>query len=309
MRRTSALARIGGVVAVTACLALSACGPSEGTGPGDVAGGDVAGGGDGGAAPTTEAAATTVAPAPDVAVSWYWDDATSTYLATGAAPECPSPLVDEGALLDLGGVQSKLIPGQVRDGEYLVNGTFRWSSQGQPYPETVTVTMPFDGYVTGAWQFLKSGAYLFGLNLVHPCGLMLRLSKMHDPSPEVRAEVLDGLGEARERDSRETFYRPGVWLAKGTVLATSVGIPPSPSTPSDVVGAQLDVAILDLRARNPQIPEDFDFQRWSGSAAPQYVHYARCFYEGGYFSASEEAAIVAIPRGGGGPESDTCTGE
>lgn len=243
---------------------------------------------------------------PTQPVSWSWDEASASYVPTGTPADCPSPLIEAGTLVDLSQVQSKLIPGQARDGEYLVNGTFRWSGPDQPYPDGVTVTMPFDGYVTGAWQFLKAGSYLFGLNIVHPCGLMVRLSKMHDPSPEVKSAILDALGEAREKDSRETFYNPGIWLPKGTVLATSVGVPP-PNDQTDVIGAQLDVAILDLRARNPQIPSDFDFEKWSGSAAPQYVFFQVCFYEGDYMAPADRTLISQLPLGGGGPESDTCT--
>ena len=293
------------------CAALVAgtgCGPTPGNGPGDIAASEsqppasVTGSDGQDAVDTTLAPVDTEAPKP---VSWSWDEASVSYVPTGAPPDCPSPLIDQGALIDLSTVQSKLLPGQARDGEYLVNGTFRWSGPDQPYPTDVVVTMPFDGYITGAWQFLKAGAYLFGLNIVHPCGLMVRLSKMHDPSPEVKSALLDAMGEARERDSRETFYNPGIWLPKGTVLATSVGVPP-PNEQTDVVGAQLDVAILDLRARNPQIPTDFDFQAWSGSAAPQYVFFQVCFYQGDYMAAAEQQLIEALPLGGGTSESDTC---
>ena len=292
----------------TALAAGTACGPTPGNGPGDIAGPGSQQADSSTSDEGRDSIGTTVAPAdtdPPKPVSWSWDDATAAYAPTGTPPDCPSPLIDEGALLDLSAVQSKLLPGQARDGEYLVNGTFRWSGPDQPYPTDIVVTMPFDGYITGAWQFLKAGSYLFGLNIVHPCGLMLRLSKMHDPSPEVKSALLDPLGEAREGDSRETFSNPGVWLTKGTVIATSVGVPP-PNAQSDVVGAQLDVAILDLRAPNPQIPADFDFDKWSGSAAPQYVFYAHCFYQGEYFAESDKELIEQLPLGGGSAESDTC---
>lgn len=293
---------------MSSLVAVAACGPTEGNGPGDIEARNRASttvsapGGDQTGAATTNAPQPTEPAEP---TSWFWDEASVSYQPTGAAPECPSPLFDMASLVDVNGAVSKLVPGQVRDGEYLVNGTFRWSGPDDEYPTDLTVTMPFDGYITGAWQFLKSGAYLFGLNLVHPCGMMVRLSKMHDPSPEVKAAVLDAMGEAKEKDSRETFYTPGIWLTKGTVLATSVGVPP-PNAQSDVVGAQLDVALLDLRARNPQIPDDFDFARWSGSASPQYVFYAHCFYQGDYLPAADQALIENIPLGGGSPESDTC---
>lgn len=293
MRRT----RWFGLVVVSG-FAVVSCGPTPGNGPGDIAARNGGSSTSSVVAPPTSPAGTTEPAAP---TSWFWDGPTEAYVTTGAPPDCPTPLVEAGGLVDLSDVMEKYQPGRVSDGEYLINGSFRWSSADMPYPETITVTMPFDGYVTGAWQFLKSGAYLFGLNLVHPCGLMLRLSKMHEPSPEVKA-LLDQMGPAAEKDSRETFYTPGLWLTEGTVLATSVGVPP-PNPQPDVVGAQLDVAILDLRTRNPQIPADFDFTRWSGSAAPQYVFYARCFYQDGYFA--EEALIEAIPVGGS-PDSDTC---
>ncbi len=244
------------------------------------------------------AAASSSAAAP---ASWFWDDPSQTYKSVGdAPPDCPTPLIEKGALTNISKVKSKSQPGQLRDGEYLINGTYRWSSQGQPYPKKIVVKMPFDGYVTGAWQFKKGGAPLFGVNLVHPCGLMLRLSKMATPSADFKAKVLDQLPPAQEMDSRETFFTPGIWLPKGTPIATSVGIGP-PNAP-DLIGAVLDIAIVDLRAPNPQIPSDFQ----GPQAAPQYLYYGHCFYQGGYLSKEEETFVAKLPITNKNPKSDTC---
>jgi hypothetical protein len=231
----------------------------------------------------------------DTPVSWSWDDSSESYVSTGTPPECPSTLIATNALLDFSQVRAKLVPGQVRDDEYLVNSSFGWMGKGQPLPSEVRITVPFDGYVTGVWQFLKDGSYLFGLNLVHPCGLMLRLSKMADPSGEVKDELLYPLGEAKERASQETFLKPGVWLTRGTLLASGVS-----------KFWQLDVTILDLRTRNPQVPADFDFKKWESSAAPQYVWYARCTYQQPYFSDEEIDLIRNLPLINDDPKSDLC---
>ena len=155
----------------------------------------------------------------DAEVSWSWDHSSETYVSTGIPPNCPTTLIEADSLLDFSQVRAKLVPGQVRDDEYLVNTSFGWMGKGQPLPSEVKITAPFDGYVTGAWQFLKDGSHLFGLNLVHPCGLMLRLSKMASPSDEVNDKLLKSLGEAKERGSQETFFDPGVWLTRGTLIA------------------------------------------------------------------------------------------
>lgn len=228
-------------------------------------------------------------------VSWSWDHTSETYVSTGTPPECPTTLIEPGSLLDFSLVRAKLVPGQVRDDEYLVNSSFGWMGKGQPLPSEVKITAPFDGYVTGVWQFLKDGSYLFGLNLVHPCGLMLRLSKMADPSDEVTDKLLKSLGEAKERGSQETFLDPGVWLTRGTLLASGVS-----------TFWQLDVTVLDLRSRNPQVPSDFDFKKWEASAAPQYVWYARCTYMKPYFSDEEIGYITKLPLINDDPKSDLC---
>lgn len=235
--------------------------------------------------------------------SWFWEDSSKSYKPIGNPPSCPNNLIADSALVDLSQVKYKSLPGQARDGEYLVNGTFRWSSEGEKYPEKTLITMPFDGYITASWQFLHSDAYMFGLNLTHPCGLMLRISKMSIPGPEIKTLVLDALGEAKELDSRENFYQPGIWIKKGTVLATNVGVAP-PNKSRDLIGAQFDVAIIDLRTKNTQIPENFDFKKWEGSASPQYVFYGRCAWD--YFSTSDQARIAAIALLGTNSKSDTC---
>ena len=259
---------------------LAAVGPAEESG--------ASGSGSDNESPSTNASS-------DAPVSWSWDHTSETYVSTGNPPECPTTLVEEDSLLDFSLVRAKLVPGQVRDDEYLVNSSFGWMGKGQPLPSEVRITVPFDGYVTGVWQFLKDGSYLFGLNLVHPCGLMLRLSKMADPSDEVTEKLLKSLGEAKERGSQETFLDPGVWLTRGTLLASGVS-----------KFWQLDVTVLDLRSRNPQVPADFDFKRWESSAAPQYVWYARCTYVTPYFSDGEIELIKNLPLINDDPQSDLC---
>lgn len=221
---------------------------------------------------------------------------------TGTPPECPSTLIDGGGLVDVTRVRSKAVPGQPRDGEYLFYGNFRWSSVGQPFPDDVAVTAPFDGYVTSAWQYLNKGQYMFGLNLVHPCGLVLYLSKMRAAGQEIQSLVLDKLPEAREKDSRGITFEPGIPVKKGTVIATSVGV--SPPAPQDLIGAQLDVGIVDMRSRTPQIGDDFDFATWT-NASKETVLYGRCAWD--YLSAGDRAIVAGLPLTGGTLESDTCT--
>lgn len=229
-------------------------------------------------------------------VSWHFDDMSSTWVSQGSVLKCPTPLIAKGELLDFSKVLSIVQPGQTRGGSYKPHAGLRWSEYGG-YVKGVTITAPFDGEIVGVAQYKTEGIYQFLVNIIHPCGFMLRLGHLLEPS-DLLKDIFKGIAPAVENDSRESFLS-GVYIKKGQVIATEVGMPP-PASP-DALGTFMDLGILDLRARNPVLPLNF-----SSNADKKYSLFSVCWYEGDYFSEADRTKVASLPFSNGDSTSDYC---
>ena len=213
-------------------------------------------------------------------------------------PACTLPIIPTGALLDFSKVVSIVQPGQSRGGSFKPHGGLRWSTYGT-YISDVKISVPFDGVVVQAWQYLVGGIYQFGVNIENPCGIMVRLGHLHIASAQF-AQILSSLPPAAEGDSREYQINPPALVKMGDVIATSVGMP-APAPP-DSLGTYIDFGLLDLRQINPVLGSNY-----STNAAVQYSKYSLCWYQGNYLSPSDQAIAANLPFANGNPQSDYCS--
>lgn len=231
-------------------------------------------------------------------VIWNWMDNQGKWVANGTPPPCNLPIIPTGALLDFSKVLSLVQPGQIRGGSYKPHGGLRWSVYGT-YTQNVHITVPFDGVVVQAWQYLVGGIYQFGVNIENPCGFMVRIGHMHVPSAQF-SQILGSLPPAAENDSREYQINPPAVVKTGDVIATDVGMP-APA-PADSLGAYIDFGLLDLRQVNPVLPSNY-----STNADEKYSKYSLCWYQGGYLSPSDQALAAKLPFANGDATSDYCS--
>lgn len=228
-----------------------------------------------------------------ISATWRWDEQTNKWVSSGTVPSCTFPIIESGSFIDFGSAISKDQPGQTRGGSFKPHGTVRWSTQ--TYKDNVSVTMPFDATVVTAWHYLVGGSYQFGFNAIAPCGIMLRIGHMYKPSATF-AKILLTLSPAVEGDSREFPIK--ATIKAGDLIATAVGIP---SGSPDEVGAFIDLAILDLRSKNPKLPSSF-----SPNADRKYAEYSVCWYEGNYLATADRTLAAGLPYSNGDATSDYC---
>ena len=230
-------------------------------------------------------------------VIWDWMENQGKWAAQGTPPACAFPIIPAGSFLDFTKPLSLVQPGQVRGGSFKPHGGLQWSVYGS-YVDSTKITVPFDGLVIAAAHFKVEGVYQFGVNVVHPCGFMLRLGHLHIASPQFAA-ILEKLPPAIEMDSRESYINPPVAVKAGDVIATAVGIPPPAS--ADAMGTFIDFGLLDLRAPNPALPANF-----TSNADAKYSKYSLCWYKGNYLSESDRALIAKLPLANGDSASTYC---
>ena len=227
-------------------------------------------------------------------VVWRFDG--KEWISQGSVPQCPSPLIPTGELLDFSKVLSIVQPGQIRGGSYKPHGGLRWSEFGGVV-KGISIKAPFDGEIVAAAQYISEGNYQFTINIIHPCGIMLRLGHLLEPSDSIM-KILNTIPPAIENDSRESFLS-GTFIKKDQLIASEVGMVP-PASP-DSLGTFMDLGIVDLRKKNPALDSNF-----KSNADIKYALYSVCWYEGNYFSDSDRARVLNLPFSNGDATSDYC---
>ena len=227
-------------------------------------------------------------------VVWRFDG--KEWISQGSVPQCPSPLIPTGELLDFSKVLSIVQPGQIRGGSYKPHAGLRWSEFGGVV-KGISIKAPFDGEVAAAAQYISEGNYQFTINIIHPCGIMLRLGHLLEPSDSIK-KILSTIPPAIENDSRESFLS-GTFIKKDQLIASEVGMVP-PASP-DSLGTFMDLGIVDLRKKNPALDSSF-----KSNADVKYSLYSVCWYEGNYFSDSDRARVLNLPYSNGDATSDYC---
>ena len=227
-------------------------------------------------------------------VVWRFDG--KEWISQGSVPQCPSPLIPTGELLDFSKVLSIVQPGQIRGGSYKPHAGLRWSEFGGVV-KGISIKAPFDGEIVAAAQYISEGNYQFTINIIHPCGIMLRLGHLLEPSDSIK-KILSTIPPAIENDSRESFLS-GTFIKKDQLIASEVGMVP-PASP-DSLGTFMDLGIVDLRKKNPVLDSSF-----KSNADVKYSLYSVCWYEGNYFSDSDRARVLNLPFSNGDATSDYC---
>ncbi len=217
---------------------------------------------------------------------WTWDGQQWVNLG-GPAPECPDVLVPA---VDVSAATGVLYPGQVR-GEYKPHGGFRFDGLGA---YDVPVASPIDGTLVRGAQYLTSGEIQYTVDIVHPCGLMVRLGHLRELTPEWEAYFED-FPPPVELDSRTTMFDPAPTVAAGEPVAVAVGIVGTSNT-------FLDLGVYDLRHRNAASNDP----AWLAEHDSETAAHALCWF--GMFGPEVEEAIAALPAADGltGTTSDYC---
>jgi len=221
-----------------------------------------------------------------------WQQREDGWQSTQTPPECPSqPMLSAPA--DLSKATSVLYPGETR-GQYKPHGGLRFDNS---IDNKITVTAPFDGYIVKATRNFAEGTaeIQYGFDIMNNCGVMTRFGHLHD-IPENLQAIVTKLPEA-SADSRIENVNPAVFIKKGDVLATKVGLTSEKNT-------FFDWGVYDYRQQN-EASKSAAYQ----SLHPQKEHawYAVCWLEG-WLPAKDEAVLASLPGGSGesGKSSDYC---
>ena len=167
-----------------------------------------------------------------------WQLTENGWKPMGIAPDCPVPF-SLSSPTDMATVTSILYPGQTRGGNYKPHGGFRFDTITN---NRVTVTSPVDGQIVRGAQYLVNGEIQYTWDMIHLCGMMVRLGHLRELTPKFQA-IVANFPAAQENDSRTNTINLQVAVTAGETIATKVGITAEQNT-------FFDLGVYDLRQKN-----------------------------------------------------------
>ena len=223
----------------------------------------------------------------EVDIIWLARD--GAWSANGTPPSCPEPFTIQTPV-DMSRVTDALWPGQTRGGDYKGHGGFRF---GNSTADDIEVYAPVGSHLVQASQYLESGDKQYLLFFSVPCGYFYRFDHVRVLSPKL-ADALKSLPPATEGDSRTTFITPPVYVEKGELIGTSVGILPA--------NIFVDFGLYDVREPNNVTPNP----TWTTlfERDVEFGQYGVCFFD--YLPGEDGSIMRSLPTGKEGKTSDYC---
>ena len=147
----------------------------------------------------------------------------------------------------------------------------------------MTVTAPYAGNIVHASRYIESGEVQYLFEFQHSCGIAWRFDHLKTLSSALQT-VADTLPAAKVDDSRTTAIEPPVAVSAGATLATNVGV---------TNNTFIDWGVYDLRTNNGVTKSNNTL-----------ASYGVCWFD--WLSASDEAAVRALPASADDKTSDYC---
>ncbi|HLE49053.1 MAG TPA: hypothetical protein VI819_03425 [Patescibacteria group bacterium] len=220
---------------------------------------------------------------------WDFEYETKTWKSVGSPPTCPDPFTFP-APADLSLASGILYPGQIRGGDYKPHGGARFDNL--PNNE-LNVYSPFDGKLYQAARHLESGEMQYSLYFINDCGMMYKLDHLRKLTDKFE-RLLEPIPTGAEGDSRTTMINPAVFISKGELVATEVGI-------IKTKNVFFDFGVYDLRQRN-----GVDYSGKDYFNIEQYGMHGVCWMD--YLQEPDKSLSYSLPGADGqsGKKSDYC---
>lgn len=228
-------------------------------------------------------------------ISWVFDFNTKAWQVSGNPPECPDPL-ELPSPVDANLASGILYPGQERGNDYKPHGGFRFDNRDT---NEIEVRAIMDGVILKASRYLEDGEEQILFFYVSDCGFMVMHDHLLTLSSKLKT-VLDKVPLGKEGDSRTTNIAPKVYIKKGEVLATEVGLRNFKGQKN--IG--IDFGLYDLRKTNGVVYDSSFRTRFP--MIDEYGTHAVCWLD--YLEQPDKGRVKSLPGvdGKSGTSSDYC---
>lgn len=220
-------------------------------------------------------------------VNWQFDQESKTWKANGNPPDCPNPFTFPSPA-DVNLATGILYPGQFRGGEYKPHGGFRFDNQSD---NNINVYAPFDGSVVQAARHTSGNSVQYVIYVVNDCGMSYKFDHLLEVTEKLQ-KMFEKVPLAGENNTRTTFINPPVFISKGELVATKVGLPGN---------VFFDFGVYDFRQKN-----GVDYSGKNIFNVERYGEYGICWLD--YLQGSDKTLAKSLPGADGvnGKTSDYC---
>lgn len=227
----------------------------------------------------------------DSEISWKYNPDSKRWSSVGNPPTCPEPFTFP-APADVSLTTGVLYPGQIRGGDYKAHGGFRFDKLRT---NDIEVRTPFDGRLfMAARHTTESNEIQYVLYFVNDCGFMFKFDHLLEITPKFM-ELIKDVHLAGNNDTRTTQISPTVFIPKGELVATKVGLKNN---------TFFDFGVYDLRKPNGVTYSTYMLTRFPNI----YEHggHAICWLEN--LEEPDRTTIKSLPGADGnmGKKSDYC---
>jgi hypothetical protein len=227
-------------------------------------------------------------------VEWAFDG--ENWNPIGSAPACESPLAIASPT-DVTKMSAVLMPGQVRGGDFKPHGGL---SSTEPYYNDVAVSTVRDAFLYRGSRYIQADdggqtqvQYMF--DFMDSCGVMFRMDHLGDLTDQFKAYA-DRMPEPKLDDSRTTSFNDHPFVAKGTVVATSIGIKASKNS-------FFDFGFYDLRQQNAAAKTDLYKTDQLRISDKEQSFFAVCWFD--LLPATDRDFVAGLPQRNGSPQGDS----
>lgn len=226
-------------------------------------------------------------------VEWGFDG--NEWKPNGTVAACENPLTI-GAPMDVTKATAVLLPGEVRGGDFKPHGGM---SADPSTDNKIDISTVRDAYLyRGARYTVEGGQTQYLFDFMDSCGVMFRFDHLATLTSTF-AKYADQLPASKPDDSRTTVFSEHPFFAKGTLLATEVGIKKDKNV-------FFDLGVYDLRHRNAASKTDLYKTNKLRIDDKEQSFYALCWFD--LLPTHERTIVRALPSRNGEPwqASDYC---
>ncbi len=220
-----------------------------------------------------------------------WMDTGSDFVAVGAPPACPDPLVMQPPV-DFTKVSSILYPGQYRGSNYKPHGGFRLDNNGS---NNISIKIPFDATLINGSRYNEIGEMQYLLTFQSPCGIRYRFDHLLMLAPKFQ-KILEQV--PLTEDTHTTEFNPPVAVTAGEEVATAVGHTVNKNY-------AFDFGVYDLRKKNAASAKaDWVTEHEKDPGFRLAIH-GICWFD---LFPSQKQLLISLPGGdsASGKKSDYC---
>ncbi len=211
-------------------------------------------------------------------IAWQFND--TTWSASETPPSCEEPL-SIGSPTDLSKITGKLLPGEIRGGDYKAHGGL---ANDNATDDQMNIYAVRDAYLYQGARYMENGTLQYLLDFVSPCGIRFRFDHLAALAPDI-AKLAEELPAPKVDDTRTNPITPTL-VKRGQLVATAVGH-------KETMNIGFDLGVYDLRHTNAASETNLYQTESQRVNKKEQSYYGLCWFK--YVDEPDRTILLQMP--------------